>query len=826
MESLHYVAAFASSLGLGSAQIFLAADCGNSRVMVMPQLGVDFLSIISDVPPESDPTFLGWENVRDSSFDFACTSAHSVLSAMTSQPWPVRQYPSPSEIDWGPQILRLGEWERTIALSDQSDKALIAALRATSPADPNFKYLSECSERVISLDRPSFNDVPKYLRKLGDPLNHPHVASLPFSSRFTPTSTARLPIASQERFSTYRPMSFGDIIEPEALKQIIDWLYIESSNMAAMAKFGPAARRVQNAVASLGYGIAIEPHEVLVIGQNQFLEPARGVVWDCRGFEHGLEAVPMDFAVAPESHLNNAFIASNLNDWPDQELVGMLIDGVQFKADLGLQIVLGPHLSSLPNAYSNVQKEIVRLTGEGYYGLHRVLPYAPMRAMPQGSTPRKLEPGRDRRTSDGGFPRRSVADTSGILAKSLNDAIGLKSFLDLVEESSENFCLPHDEPVDVADSYDYQSHSAFRQSSPKWPAKEIKPQIQDKVWDDTILRHASLFVFHEPLRGWKDDAADYFNQIPLAPSEYWVSCLFWAFWAKDESDVGWTNGLYGLSKNTLLDSPISVVSEHRLGFGVSLSSNIGQRFAEAILAIFRRRFDEEESALFETILDSSTGLCTPYSVRDSISLQDDGWTDVCRWIHERRRISIISGRNELRRYTVHMYTDDPIFSTISTDVMIRAMRCWNTITTDLGLKMALAKKRQVGDRLTWNGFNFYYSAGIVSVTPDKICRAREVVERILDGALITFDVYRKLLGLFEHMLIFVGGDRTFMYGLYDHNFRRGSLLGPTTRMIFQAVHIKKVPKVACVSDDRSWLFFLSFFRLFKRSSPNSAGHSI
>jgi hypothetical protein len=255
----------------------------------------------------------------------------------------------------------------------------------------------------------------------------------------------------------------------------------------------------------------------------------------------------MDFSVVPESHLNNDFIIREMSDWPDQELVGMLIDGVQFKADLGLQIVLGPHLSSLSNAYGNVQKEILRLTTEGYYGLHRVLPYAPMRAMPQGSTPRKLEPGRDRRTSDGGFPRRPAYDSSGILAKSLNAAIGLKSSFDSIHvpwesDSEEDSTLEHD-----AERFCNTCGEEVLPENvvPKWLAKEIKPQIQDKVWDDMVLRHAAFFVFYEPIRGWKDDAADYFNQIPLAPSEYWVSCLFWSFSVHDPLQTGYSNGLFG-----------------------------------------------------------------------------------------------------------------------------------------------------------------------------------------------------------------------------------------------------------------------------------------
>ena len=59
----------------------------------------------------------------------------------------------------------------------------------------------------------------------------------------------------------------------------------------------------------------------------------------------------MDFAASPNSNLNTPdFIESNHANWPDQELVCMLIDGVQFKANLPLQFVLGPHLTSLPNA--------------------------------------------------------------------------------------------------------------------------------------------------------------------------------------------------------------------------------------------------------------------------------------------------------------------------------------------------------------------------------------------------------------------------------------------------------------------------------------------
>ena len=200
-----------------------------------------------------------------------------------------------------------------------------------------------------------------------------------------------------------------------------------------MIKFEKTVKRIRGALHKFGFGQAIEPHDPLVIGQDQFLEQARGIIWDCRGFEHGLPAVPLDFSLAPSSDLNNDFILESLASWPDQELKGFLLDGVQFRADLPLQILLGPHLSFLTNAYGNVENEILRLESLGYYDISSALPFLPIRSVPQGSTPRKYEEGRDRRTSDGGCPRKTAQDKAGVEAVSLNTAIGLHS----VEEDND-----------------------------------------------------------------------------------------------------------------------------------------------------------------------------------------------------------------------------------------------------------------------------------------------------------------------------------------------------------------------------------------------------
>ena len=168
-------------------------------------------------------------------------------------------------------------------------------------------------------------------------------------------------------------MSYYDILTVSVIQDILEWLTIQHSNMVALDRFGPDFRRVPYALSSLGFGQGVEPHDVLVIGQDQFLPPARDIVWDCRGFPSGLPAVPMDFDAPVSSDLSSPYIQRVFEFWPDQELLGILIHGVDFRAGLPLQIALGPQLVSLSKAYPNAQKEIIRLHGFGYHDLHNCL---------------------------------------------------------------------------------------------------------------------------------------------------------------------------------------------------------------------------------------------------------------------------------------------------------------------------------------------------------------------------------------------------------------------------------------------------------------------
>ena len=214
---------------------------------------------------------------------------------------------------------------------------------------------------------------------------------------------------------------------------------------------------------------------------------------------------------------------------------------------------------------------------------------------------------------------------------------------------------------------------------------------------------------------------------------------------------------------------------------------IGQRLAQLVVSKFDQCMEDVEVPIWEATLSSRTGQCSAYNARDALTRGPDGWTDACRFIARRRSLSTATGNNELKAYQLKIYTDDAKIDALGAPRMLRALRCWKQTTDGFGLEMAGPAKRQVGTSVTSLGFNFYPSLGIVAVTPEKVARASAVVCDIVSGAVVRFDEYRRLLGLLEHMLVLVGGDRTFMNHAYGGCFRRGLRFGPATRMVFSSL---------------------------------------
>jgi hypothetical protein len=145
--------------------------------------------------------------------------------------------------------------------------------------------------------------------------------------------------------------------------------------------------------------------EPLALGASCFDERARGIVWDLRRSPPR----PVDYAAPISTHLNLSFVREALQahpSYPDQEIFDHLLFGVRFKSQPEYQMILQPHLSSLPLGYENMHKELRRLRDKGFFECFAHPPFAPWQTLSNGVVCRKLEPDRPRRTTDGGSPRR------------------------------------------------------------------------------------------------------------------------------------------------------------------------------------------------------------------------------------------------------------------------------------------------------------------------------------------------------------------------------------------------------------------------------------
>ena len=600
----------------------------------------------------------------------------------------------PTDEDWSKdEVMRYSEVVESILVN----KLTVAAEHSSVGA-----YLLELATRVGAEDVPKLDDVPEELCTRSS-FRDRHLWSLPFTQRFTPTHTASVPLPpAQEARPPLRP---EEVLLPESWSKIRSWVTTE-------------AKHLHSVFVASDQGLPPPPrpagHKCEVIGQSGFSPAARGIVWDCRQVPVDGLCHVADFTAPFKSDLNLVNIAKDLHDWPDQEMVGMILNGIQYKADIPLQVVLCPHLQDIALDPRAIQKELNRLSsvenGLMYMEVFSIVPFIPFRFVPQGGVPRKLEAGRPRRKGDGGAPRIVIRDEDGVPAPSLNDAIGLKSH--------------------VTDN----QREASTEPSHKWPAKEVKPRIEDKMHDDSILGAASQAGFG-PLLQLTDDFADHFNQLGIHPSEYWKIVVLWVFLDANGRSTRWPDFE-------------AFIAEYRLGFGLSLSSGIAQRFSEAIVAVFRNRLDEIEEPIMNEVLASQ-----PTSEK-------------AEWIRHRRELSVVTGKKEDRLYAIKIYTDDPAITAVGHERLIRAIEVWKGVVSDYNLRTAIARKRQIGPIVIWLGFHFFSILGKIIVPDAKRKRVQERVIRALSPQGLPAAEYRTMMGLLEHLLIIVLGNRSFMYGMY------------------------------------------------------------
>lgn len=172
------------------------------------------------------------------------------------------------------------------------------------------------------------------------------------------------------------PASWVDLLYPWAVKEILVW--------QASAQRGERAS--------------------CFIGQDGFLPPARGIVWN---LTQGTP-FPMDLTTPIVSHLEGEATADTLEQlgYIDRALMRGLRDGVAFQAaeiQEFLQIRLATNLHSLENDSLGVPAGYQKLEAQfGWFESFNSLPCLPIQIFPRGTAPK---PPGWRLTTDSGFPR-------------------------------------------------------------------------------------------------------------------------------------------------------------------------------------------------------------------------------------------------------------------------------------------------------------------------------------------------------------------------------------------------------------------------------------
>ena len=589
------------------------------------------------------------------------------------------------------------------------------------------EYLQEWANLVKPSD---LMDVPQGLLEALPTFGDERISDYPLTAAYVPVQTHWLPRKPpQQQRPGYCPKSARELLLPHCQRRLANWFERSLEHLQCTELGGDDCQ-------------PLRPHP-LAIGQACLHSYAKGIVWDFT-FERSQCGVPLDYALPIESHLNLDYLAEALREYPDQRLVSFLLEGVRFEADVELHTVLVPHLLSLAKGFGSVRKELMRLETLGWYKFFDELPFWPIYLNGQGSTPRKLEPDRWRRTTEGGGPRKETFDEEGVQAWSLNDA-------------ARAYHMPRHYASDPALAEWAAACALLRPSADangviqKWP-RELKPTPADVMRDIAVLR-AAAHLLGEPIYLFGDDAKDYFNQLAMAPETWWQLGIVFLSPAELEARLH-TNGFEAQPGRLFF------ISERRLGFGVMPSSNIAQRFSEALLHLFRIEMDREEATI----------------------AANDHRPTYAEWRRRRERVQQLHGGLQQRLYFAHCYTDDPIFGAVGVARALAALKAWRRVTLQAGLIMAIPEKRNIGTWAPWLGLLFFGGLGLVVVPKNKLLRAAAALHAAL-GSEMEFADYRALIGLLEHLRCVNCAGRSVMHGLYEPHSAEGvSRFGPNAHV--------------------------------------------
>jgi hypothetical protein len=299
-----------------------------------------------------------------------------------------------------------------LSINEQLQTALMVP-----DSDPDSEYLHSWVDRVGSCDPADiFHQMGQQSVEVAK-LDLEDVSLIKFSPQLRPPNTTAAVYGDQQlaHCYLYQATSLSDLLIDTCHRDLIH--YINQTLRADL------------------YNIAFRPLErqrppPFIRGQSCFQPQARGCIWDLRRIKQG-SIIPLKLRhpLISQLHQHQAegvrgieYINQMWKDWPDQRLISYLNEGVLFEVgSLPLQIVIAPHLVSLPEGFFPLQEEVERMQLLNWVDIFDAIPpFLPIRSLRKGKQERHHEANRPRLTTDAGDPRRITADDDGIPVESLN----------------------------------------------------------------------------------------------------------------------------------------------------------------------------------------------------------------------------------------------------------------------------------------------------------------------------------------------------------------------------------------------------------------------
>ncbi|MDC0525636.1 hypothetical protein OAO87_01460 [bacterium] len=461
----------------------------------------------------------------------------------------------------------------------------------------------------------------------------------------------------------------------------------------------------------------------LAIGQDRTHRCARGYVWNCR--DRPCRLLDYDQPISTDWNLD--YLGVKLKGYPDQRMASQSLQGVRFEADLDLISQLNPQLTSAGPGYDSLQKTVRELQGWGFYEFFENLPFWPIVVVVgQGARIKGVGSNKYRRTSDFSAPHKLVVDGEGRRAVPINEASKCYVIPEWLAHS------PRAETCRWARDKYAHVPKVHLPKTPSWQhkfPKERKPTMGDVMRDAAILLRVAMLL-GQPLFVFIEDASFYFNQFGYSSSELWKSNLIVNARAGDLARGG----------GAFKPGQLVFVSEKRLGFGSFASSNIAQRFSNAVVGWTLEEFDKLEEVARRDAADP---------VWDQWFSDREPLEALCREQRPKITGEALSDCRQTRLAILKMYTDDALACVVGIDRAIRLLEAWRGVTQGVNLQVDTTK-RQLGGGAVWIGVCMLAAIGLVVVPKNKLLRAKDAITRTLKGT-ITFGEYRALVGLLEHL---------------------------------------------------------------------------